>query len=67
MEIVVSLSKLEHETIKNESRRGKRGEDVFSQLRILFCASHDESECDRWENCRVCVLNNIEWRIKEND
>ena len=65
MKIVVSLSKEDYSTIKNETRRGKRGEDVFSQLRILFCSSHDECECDRWENCRDCVINNIEWRVKE--
>ena len=65
MKIKVSLSASDYQTIKEQTRRGNRGEDVFAQLRILFCSSHDDCERDRWENCRDCVLNNIEWSVKE--
>lgn len=65
MKIKVSLSASDYQTIKEQTRRGKGGEDVFYQLRILFCGSHDVCECDLWENCRDCVINNIEWSVKE--
>ena len=65
MEIVVKCSDTEYSKIMEKSRRGNRGEDAFAQLRILFCGSHDDCECDRWENCRDCVLNNIKWEIKK--
>lgn len=66
MKIAVSLSAIELQKIKEQSRRGIRGEDVFTQLRLTFCSSHDDSECDRWENCRDCVINNIKWEV-QND
>lgn len=64
MEIIVKLSKKDMEFIESNSRRGKRGEDIFAALRTSFCSDHDECECDRWENCRDCVLHNIKWEVK---
>lgn len=66
MKIQVSLSASDYQTIKEQTRRGNRGEDVFTQLRLLFCSSHDDLECDRWENCRDCVINNIKWEVKND-
>lgn len=67
MKIVIKCSDKEYETIMKESNRGKRGEDVFAQIRVQFCNSHDDCECDRWEDCRDCVLNNILWEVKKID
>lgn len=66
MKIVVKCSDTEYAQIMEHSRRGDRGEDAFCQIRMLFCGSHDESECDLWENCRDCVLNNINWEVKKS-
>jgi hypothetical protein len=65
MEIIVKLSNNDMEFIKTNSRRGEAGEDVFTALRRSFCSDHDECECDRWENCRDCVLGNIDFMIEE--
>ena len=64
MEISVKLSINDMEFIQDNSRRGKRGEDVFTALRTSFCSDHDVCECDRWENCRDCVFGNIQWEVK---
>lgn len=67
MKIVIKCSDTEYARIMEHSRRGNRGEDVFRQIRILFCSSHDVCNCECWDNCRECVLNNILWEVKKID
>jgi hypothetical protein len=66
MNIVIKCSDTEYAQIMKHSRRGIRGEDAFDQIRTLFCYSHDDCECERWESCRDCLLNNINWEVKKS-
>lgn len=63
MKIKIECTSKEYAWIMKHSRRLKCTDDLFEAVRHQMCLSVANNKCMKYESCRECILNNINWRV----